>query len=294
MAKPLRKKDALKDKDIELVRRAEVCLTLADKTSTSEALGAAVRELGRRPAAGAAVALLDYLPFIEDETVLDEVGSALARTGVHDHAPEPALAAALVDKNAVRRAVAAEAVGRAAGDNDGLRRAARTLLKDADVQVRRRAAIGLLASKDREAVPVLIALLAEVPAKETWRIEEPLFDLAGDKPPVFNAPHADDEGRKKYRDAWAGLVERERRQRPTSPSWERRPKPYLGYTVVTYTDYGKVPRRSARCSSWTARARCAGSWRASILPDGRSGTAQWQRPRHRAERPTHHRTDAQE
>src|SRR5206468_24164 len=130
---------------------------LADKTSTSEALSAAVRQLGRQSAEGAAVALLDFLPFIEDENVLDEIGPAVARTGVKDSTPIPALAAALSDKNAVRRAVAAEALGRAAGKNEELRNSARALLKDADIQVRRRAALGLLMSKDHESVPVLIA-----------------------------------------------------------------------------------------------------------------------------------------
>src|SRR5260370_29554580 len=123
------RRDALKEKDVEVVRRVETCLALADKTSAPEALAAAVRQLGRQPVAGAAPALLDFLPFVEDEFVLDEFGPALARVAVKDTKPEAALLAALTDKSATRRAVAAEALGRAAGNNEELRRTARAFFK---------------------------------------------------------------------------------------------------------------------------------------------------------------------
>jgi outer membrane protein assembly factor BamB len=240
VAEPLLK-EALKEKDIEILRRVESCLELAKKTSTSEAMAAAVRHLGRHAtAAGAAEALLDFLPFLDDESVIDEFGTALARTGVKDSTPEPALAAALTDKNPLRRAVAAEALGRAAGDNDALRRAARAFLKDADVQVRRRAAFGLLTSKDREAVPVLIALLAEVPAKQTWRIEENLYNLAGDKPPTYTGTRTDDEGRKKYRDVWASWWKDNETKIDLTKLGA--PKPYLGYTILSHSDLTKGNR----------------------------------------------------
>jgi HEAT repeat protein len=238
VAKPLLK-EALKDPDVEVVRRVETLIALADKTNTVEALGAAVRQLGRKPVAGAAEALLDFLPFVEDENTLDEFGPALARVAVKDQKPEPALATALSDKNAVRRAVAAEALGRAAGTDEERRHGARALLKDADAQVRRRAAFGLLASKDRQAVPVLIALLADLPAKQTWRLEETLFDMAGDKPPSLTAPRTDDlDSRKKYRDAWAAWWKENEARIDLAKLGA--PKPYLGYTLVTFWDNGKA------------------------------------------------------
>ncbi len=48
VAEPLLKA-ALKEKDVEILRRVETCLELAKKTSTSEALAAAVRQLGAIP-----------------------------------------------------------------------------------------------------------------------------------------------------------------------------------------------------------------------------------------------------
>ncbi len=137
----------------------------------------------------------------------------------------------------MRRAVAAEALGRAAGNNEELRRAAHVFLKDADVQVRRRAALGLLVSKDREAVAVLIALLAEVPAKQTWRIEENLYNLAGDKPPAYNGSRTDDQGRKQYRDVWANWWKENETKIDLAKLGT--PKPYLGYTILCHSDLTK-------------------------------------------------------
>jgi hypothetical protein len=238
LAKPLLR-EAIKESDVEIVRRAETCLALADKTSTTEVMSAAVRQLSRRPAPGGDAALLDFLPFVEDEAVLDEYGPALAHTGVKGGKAEAALGAALADKNVVRRAVAAEAVARASGSDGELRTTARGLLKDADVQVRRRAALGLLAAKDREAVPVLIALLTELPQKQTWRIEEALYDMAGDKAPSVTATN-DAEGRKKYRDAWAAWWKDNGAKIDVAKMGA--PKQYLGYTLISHTDLTKGAR----------------------------------------------------
>jgi len=103
--------------------------------------------------------------------------------------------------------------------------------------VRRRAAFGLLAAKDREAVPVLISLLAELPARQIWRIEEALFDLAGDKPPVFNSPRTDEV---KYRDTWAGWWKDNETKIDLAKLGT--PRPYLGYTLLSQLDFGKVGR----------------------------------------------------
>ena len=239
VAKPMLRA-ALKDKDIEIQRRVETCLALADKTSTADALSAAVRQLTRKSVVGASEALLDFLPFVEEESVLDEFGPALARTGVADSKAAPELAAALADKNLVRRAIAAEAVGRAAGNNTELRAAARALLKDANIQVRRRAALGLLVSKDREAVPVLINLLAELDTKQTWRIEEALYALAGDNPPTRFLPKTDPDSRKKYRDAWASWWKDNEAKIDVAKMGAG--KPYLGYTLLSHSDLTKGGR----------------------------------------------------
>ena len=73
LARPLLR-EALMNPDVEVVRRAEKCLALAERTSTTEALAAAVRQLARTHAAGAAEALLNYLIFVEDEGSLTSAG----------------------------------------------------------------------------------------------------------------------------------------------------------------------------------------------------------------------------
>jgi HEAT repeat protein len=231
LAKPMLR-DALKDRDIEIVRRVETCLALADKTGTTDVLGAAVRQLARKPAANATATLLDFAPFVDDESVVDEIALAVAMTAVHGDKADDVLVKALDDRTAVRRAVAVEAAGRASGGNDELRKLVRKLLTDDDVQIRRRAATGLLAAKDREAVPVFINLLADLPPKQTWRIEEALIDLAGDKAPRVSG--SDDAARKQQRDEWLRWWKENGDKVDLAKLGAARP--YLGLTLISQRD----------------------------------------------------------
>jgi len=166
-----------------------------------------------------------------------------------DNTPEPALAAALADKDPARRAVAAEALGRAAGKQPGAApRAARALLKDADVQVRRRAAFGLLAAKDREAVPVLDQPAGRAAGQANLAHRGSPLRPGRRQPPVFNSPRTDEV---KYRDTWAGSGGKTTRRRSTSPKLGT-PRPYLGYTLLSHTDFreggpGRQSVRTRRC-----------------------------------------------
>src|SRR5262249_32403797 len=68
-----------------------------------------------------------------------------------------------------------------------------------DPHCRLQAATGLLHLRQRDAVPVLIALLAQLPRQDTWRAEELLLTIAGDTPPKTLNPAADPV---QARDAW--------------------------------------------------------------------------------------------
>ena len=59
----------------------------------------------------------------------------------------------------------------------------RKRLKDPDAQVRLRAAQGLLAVRDADSLPVLIALLDEPAVEISWSAEELLHWVAGEKAP---------------------------------------------------------------------------------------------------------------
>ena len=57
------------------------------------------------------------------------------------------------------------------------------LLKDGDVSVRFRVCMAMMTLQDKDIVPIMIDLLAELSPNQLWPIEEALLRLAGDKGP---------------------------------------------------------------------------------------------------------------
>src|SRR5262249_410526 len=124
----------------------------------------------------------------------------LAVVGLNKGKATDAVVKALDDKSVARRAAAARTVGRS---TDTTQRAkVKDRLKDADPRVRFRAAQGLLAGKDNESIPALVALLTEGPAPMGGDVEDLLFGLAGEKSPDSYVGGASDAERKKARAAW--------------------------------------------------------------------------------------------
>jgi hypothetical protein len=62
--------------------------------------------------------------------------------------------------------------------------------------------LALVERKDKEALPTLIALLADAPRDQCWRVEDVLYRLAGDQAPTVSLGTTDDT-RRKCRDAWS-------------------------------------------------------------------------------------------
>src|SRR5262249_20833321 len=79
----------------------------------------------------------------------------------------------------------------------------RKLLHDPDPGVRLRTAWALAEPHDAEAIPVLIDLLADLPAEQRRRVEDFLQQLAGELAPAMNIQGEDEEAHKARRDAWA-------------------------------------------------------------------------------------------
>jgi outer membrane protein assembly factor BamB len=75
------------------------------------------------------------------------------------------------------------------------------MLQDGDAGVRLRTALALFDAHDREAIPVLINLLVELPREQVWRAEDPLYLAAGDKAPT-GSPGADEVSRRDYKKQW--------------------------------------------------------------------------------------------
>jgi hypothetical protein len=111
-------KAALKNTDLEVVRRAEAILkkigNVTAKRDDPRVPAAAARLLAAKKPAGAAEALLNFLPAVSDEVALRELRAALAAVAFTDGKPEKILTDAAAGTDAARRAAAEEALGRVA------------------------------------------------------------------------------------------------------------------------------------------------------------------------------------
>jgi HEAT repeat protein len=199
-AVPLLRRAANDLDDPEAAERARRCLQALEGPSGAALSTAAARVLALHRPAGAVAALLNYLPFAEDDKVVDEIRDVLAGLAWHKGELAPALAQALEDNVPVRRAVAGEVLAQVGPAEQ--QQAARRLLRDVKPTVRLRVATALAGAQDPEAVPVLIGLLSELPADQARQAEEYLLQLAGDWA-VAAPPGHDELTRRLRRDLWA-------------------------------------------------------------------------------------------
>jgi HEAT repeat protein len=231
-------REAAGKSDAKISAAAASYLALIEKDTPLQLPPPAVKLLALRKPAGAAKAILDYLPSAEGEGSLEDLQVALNAVAARDGKADPAVVKALEHKLSSCRAAAAEALCHGGLKDHG--DAVRKLLKDKELSVRLRVALALARAQDKEAVPTLIALLVELPTEQGWRAEDCLVRLAGDKAP--KAPLGSDKpSREKCRDAWAawwkendGKVDMAVLQRV--PSRET----YLGYTVIAMNNNARV------------------------------------------------------
>ncbi len=257
LAVPLLRR-AITSADAEVARRARACLEEIDRGPGPALPAAAARLLARRKPPGAIEVLLRYAPHADDASVEDEVAAALAALGLRNGKADPALLAALADKEPARRAVAVAAVGRAT--DPAQRAAARRLLDDPEAAVRYRAALAALAARDRAGLAALIRLLANGPPELASRAEEVLFRLAADQAPQTG------EGGEQRHAAWQRWL-REHGDRADLARLVSM-TPYLGYILIVEPNAGAV----WECDrSGKVRWRIAGLARphdAQLLPSG--------------------------
>lgn len=118
-------REAVKNTDLELARRARDCWVRIGARPSEPHVLAAIRLLGLRKPAGAAEALLDYVPFASADAA-EEVRAALVAIAQKDGKTEFALHKALKDdKEPARRQVVEAVLGKDGGAY--LRRAGRRL-----------------------------------------------------------------------------------------------------------------------------------------------------------------------
>jgi HEAT repeat protein len=190
----------LNDPDDALAVERATALLQAIEGSEGPALPAAAARLValRRPT-GAVKVLLAYLPFADDDSVVDEVRNALSALAVTDGRADADLVAALKDERPIRRAVAAEALCQAKAA--AALPAVRYLLQDSKPTVRLRAALALGGARENEAIPVLIELLGKLPEAQAGQAQGLLNEIAGEQAPAV-ALGKDEATRKVCRDRW--------------------------------------------------------------------------------------------
>jgi hypothetical protein len=216
--------------DREVLHRAAACLAALPEYRDGAPAMATARLLAVHKPPGALAVLLDYVPFAPTEPVRQEVQLTLNALAAGDK-PEPVLLEALKDPDPARRAAAGEALARSGPAGKAL---AVALLRDLSPRVRLRLGVALAEAGERQAVPVLIALLAELPTDLGWAALDPLLRLADDEPPlpVLGGTQAPAQVAKAWRAWWekaGGAVD--------LATLSARP-PVLGQTLLTYAGTG--------------------------------------------------------
>ena len=143
----------------------------------------AYRLLAMRKPAGAVEALLAYLPWAVTQGQGGEVQTALTGLAMRDGKADPALVRALDDPLPGRRALAAEVLAKAGGAEQ--RSAVRKLLRDADPNVRLRAAFALAAANEAVSIQSEVVMkdgaieitrpkIQQVEFRETVVVQQPM------------------------------------------------------------------------------------------------------------------------
>lgn len=197
----LRSAQNAKDADPEVVRRCELALKIIEKVPTRMLAISSARLLATKNEDGITDALLGYLPLADEESVTDEIRNTLAALAIRGGKADKTLESALENKSILIRGAAAEAFARA---NDKASRAKMKefLGKETENEVKLLVALALVNDgRDKEIVPSVIKLMAEVPSEKGWRAEELMWRIAGeDGPPVSLG--GDKANNEKARDEW--------------------------------------------------------------------------------------------
>ena len=230
-------REAAKDNDLEVNRRAEKCLArIQEKDVSIDVPAAALRLLAARKPAGTVETLFAFLPFADNDSLADDTRSVLASLARLDRAAQPVLLAGLTDKVPARRAAAGEALCRA-----GLveqRAAVRKLLADPDAFVRLRVAMALAYQGDKQAIPVLIDTLPQLSLTHAWQAEDVLHRLAeGHNPPAV-ALGNNAESRKNCRAVW--LAWWQQHEAKVDLARLNDTQQLHGYTLIVLLDIGRV------------------------------------------------------
>lgn len=262
---------AAKNDDLEVAQRIRTVLEAVAKGNVAPLPGGLTRLLVLRRPAGAAEALLGYLPFAEDGGVIEDVTTALEQLARVTPESRKVLLATLQDPVPLRRMVALDALGRLP-DLDSLE-PLRRCLEDRDVSVQLRAALALARQRERAAIPVLLDLSARIVSSEDERL---LDDYLGRLSEGLTRPTASagttEAARKQRQEAWAAWW-KENEARVALPRFDEDPSLELlrtsGLTLVLLNGTGTVIAYDAEFRIRWQLTKLASPFDAQVLPGER-------------------------
>jgi HEAT repeat protein len=233
LAMPSLKQVVKNPPDLEMRMRCEHCVAAIEAAERRfrSRLPAIGRLIALRKAPGSAETILAYLPYLDDDGLIEELQHTLDALSLSDGQSQPVLLKALTDKAWIRRAAAAQAL--CAGRRADHREAVRDLLKDPEPSVRLKVAVALTGSGDADAVPALIALVAELPVEQSTLAEDYLSQLAGEAGPQ-NLPE-NEEDRKARSAAWSAWWQAHKDQITLADPTRERFAPTLQTSLHGYT-----------------------------------------------------------
>lgn len=232
---PLLRQTVEQTRDPEVRRRARDAIDQLQLAWPVARTAAAVRLLARRHVATGAETLLAFLPGPYDDGVREEIVNALVAISRANGVVNPCFVRTLASREPARRTAAAVVLCRL-----GVRDywpAVRKLLHDREAGVRLPVAMELAGAGDRQAVPVLIDLLAELPVEQAGQAEELLYRLAGPQAPPVPLGQGSAEQRR-CRDAWRGWW-REHGQHVEMTALHDQQR-QLGYTLLVLLGENRV------------------------------------------------------
>ncbi len=211
------------DLDVETRRRVGQCLDHYPADYDTYVMMAAARVLARNKADGALAVLFDYLPYAINESVRQELQTAL-NTLVADAKDDKPLRVLLSDKSAPRRAAAVESLLRAGRLSA---KEAEKFLADPSPQVRFQTAIALIDKFDKAGLQTLIALLPDLAGEQTNLAMEYLIRVGGADSPGTSLR---DTNLAKMKEAWTAWYAKNEAKLDLAKAMKQEE---LGITLVT-------------------------------------------------------------
>lgn len=232
---PLLRQTIRQTPDLEVRRRARDGVQQIETRCPAALAAAAARLLALRKLPGTAETLLAFLPGPYDERVHDEIQTALVAVARLDGERNAVFVRSLTSKTPARRTAAAVTLCRCGAVNQWP--AIRKLLQDPEALVRWEVARELASAGDRQAVPVLIDLLAQLSAEQAEQAEELLYRLAGPQAPQI-VLGKEPAAQRRCRDAWLSWWRQygDRIEMAALKDSERQ----LGYTLLVLLNDNRV------------------------------------------------------